>query len=148
MTAVAVGGALILMSACGGGAEKSNSEEDARSAAAAEPSVKTSDMVKSEAAATKYLSITSMQSYGAGCVNAYQCQAALAVLQPYVPPLAEALDEEAGSDPYYKDLVDLADKVSKGVQYTEPADNGAMDALLKDVVKLKEQLQEKDLGHL
>lgn len=41
-----------------------------------------------------------------------------------------------------------ASSVSKGVQYTEPADNQAMNALLKDVVKLEEQLQDKGLGHI
>ncbi|MFE6631674.1 hypothetical protein ACFVNB_31110 [Streptomyces rochei] len=72
----------------------------------------------------------------------------LTVLEPYVFPLSEALHEEVGSDPYWKSLVDLADKVSKGVQYTEPADKQAMSALLKDVVKLEEQLQDEDLGHV
>jgi hypothetical protein len=70
------------------------------------------------------------------------------VLQPYASPLSEALHEEAGKDPYYKGLVDLADKVSDGVQGTDPGDQAAMGAFLKDVVKLKEQLQEEGLGHV
>ncbi|MEU3550269.1 hypothetical protein [Streptomyces longwoodensis] len=108
--------------------------------------MKQADMLATNAAASNYERFTTQETFGGGCVNAYQCKAALNLLQPYTTPLAEALDKEAGSDPYWKGLVDLADKVSKRVQYTEPADNKAMNALLKVVVKLRDELEERDFG--
>ncbi|MFJ8719525.1 hypothetical protein ACIRD9_41245 [Streptomyces violaceus] len=34
------------------------------------------------------------------------------------------------------------------MQYTEPADNRAMNALLKEVVKLRDELGQRDFGSL
>lgn len=143
--AVALGGASLLVTACIGGDGESVVRAEEKPAAA---SVKADDMVKSEAAASQYMSITISATFGAGCVNAAQCQGALNILEPFAAPLASALEEEAGADPDWKGLVDLASAVAQGVQNTEPTDNQAMNALLKDVVKLKEQLQVKDLGHI
>jgi hypothetical protein len=146
VTAVAMGGALIGLAGCGDSEKPASAKAEAKPAAATAPTVKQADMVQTNAAASNYESFTTQESFAGGCVNVYQCKAALELLQPYTTPLAEALDEEAGSDPYWKGLVNLADKVSKGVQYTQPADNKAMNALLKDVVKLRDELEERDFG--
>lgn len=138
---------MVLMAGCGGGSggDRGAGGGGAKAAVTA-PAVEPAEMVKSQAAASRYVSFTTQEAFGPGCVNAIQCQVALNLLQPYVPPLAEALDEEAGEDPYYKGLVGLADKVAAGVQATEASDGAAMDALLKDVVKLRDRLGEYDLG--
>lgn len=140
-----MGGALIGLAGCGDSEKPAGAKAEAKPAATT-PTVKQADMVKTNAAADRYESFTTQETFGGGCVNVYQCSAALDLLQPYTTPLAEALDEEAGSDPYWRGLVDLADKVSKGVQYTEPADSQAMQALLKDVEKLRNELEERDFG--
>ncbi|MBG7702433.1 hypothetical protein HCJ76_31235 [Streptomyces sp. MC1] len=146
VAAVAVGGALIGLASCGDSDQPARTEAEGRPAAATAPTVQQADMVETNAAARNYENFTTQESFGGGCVNAYACKAALDLLRPYTTPLAEALDKEAGSDPYWKALVDLADKVSQGVQYTEPADHEAMHALLKDVVKLRDELGEHDFG--
>ncbi|MGW4824527.1 hypothetical protein ACWEP4_37785 [Streptomyces sp. NPDC004227] len=155
MSVLAVGGALVLMTACSGEAgkpsttgDKPSTTREAKPAAATAPTVKPEWMVATRAAADTYTSVTRQETLSGGCVTAHQCQAALIQLQSVAPPVAEMLHDEAGADPYYADLRDLADRVSEGVQETDPADLDAMDALLKDVTKLKERLgQEKDLGH-
>ncbi|MFE5398505.1 hypothetical protein ACFQ9U_28565 [Streptomyces sp. NPDC056568] len=144
--AVAVGGAIIGLAGCGDSDKPTSGV--AEKAPAAAPEVQLDEMVKSQAAATRFVGMTTMQSYGDGCVNAYQCQAALSLLQPYATPLAEALEEEAGEDPNWKNLVDLAEKVSAGVEYTEPADTSAVSVLLKDVKKLEQQLLERDVANI
>ncbi|MFE7215313.1 hypothetical protein ACFU93_36325 [Streptomyces sp. NPDC057611] len=158
MSVLAVGGALVLMTACSGEAAKPSTTKEAKPDAATAPTVKpdaaTAPMAKPDAmratksAALDYTNFTAGETFSGGCVTDHQCQAALISLQPLAAPVAQQLQDEAGWDPYYADLRDLADRVSEGAQETDPADLAAMDALLKDVVKLKERLdQEMDLGH-
>ncbi|WP_141359943.1 hypothetical protein [Streptomyces sp. 6-11-2] len=158
MSVLAVGGALVLMTACSGEAGKPGTTREAKTAAATAPTVKpdaaTTPTVKPDemratrSAALQYTSFTAQETFAGGCVTDHQCQATLTLLQPLAAPVAQQLHDEAGLDPYYADLRDLADKVSEGVQETDPADLAAMDALLKDIVKLKERLdKEMDLGH-
>ncbi|MFB6553555.1 hypothetical protein [Streptomyces sp. NPDC056405] len=146
VAAVAVSGALIGLAGCGDSDKPASTKTEGEPAAATGPTVKQADMVKTNAAARNYVSFTTQESFGGGCANVYMCTTALDLLQPYTTPLIEALDEETGSDPYWKGLVALADKVSQGVQYTEPADSEAMNALLKDVVALRDELGEHQLG--
>lgn len=158
ISVLAVGGALVLMTACSGQAGKSSTTREAKPTGATAPTVKpdaaTAPRVKPEemratkSAALQYTRFTASETFAGGCVTAHQCRGTLTLLQPLAAPVAQQLHDEAGWDPYYADLRDLADKVSEGVQETDPADLDAGDALLKDVVKLKERLdQEMDLGH-
>ncbi|MFJ6561751.1 hypothetical protein ACIQMV_18140 [Streptomyces sp. NPDC091412] len=148
MSVLAVGGALVLMTACSGEAGKPGTTREAKTAAATAPTVKPDEMRATRSAALQYTSFTAEETFAGGCVTDHQCQATLTLLQPLAAPVAQQLHDEAGVDPYYADLRDLADKVSEGVQETDPADLAAMDALLKDSVKLKERLdKEMDLGH-
>ncbi|MFD4976531.1 hypothetical protein [Streptomyces sp. NPDC058424] len=148
MSVLAVGGALVLVTACSGEAAKPSTTREAKPDAATAPMAKPDAMRATKSAALQYTNFTAGETFSGGCVTDHQCQAALISLQPLAAPVAQQLQDEAGWDPYYADLRDLADRVSKGAQETDPADLAAMDALLKDVVKLKERLdQEMDLGH-
>jgi hypothetical protein len=158
MSVLAVGGALVLMTACSGESGKPTTAREAKSAAATAPTVKPAtatapiekprEMWATRSAALEYTNVTKQETFSGGCVTAHQCQATLILLQRVAPSLAAMLHDEAGADPYYADLRDLADRVSDGAQQTDPADLDAGDALLKDVVKLKERLgREMDLGH-
>ncbi|MFF4764640.1 hypothetical protein [Streptomyces sp. NPDC001292] len=143
MSGLAVGGALVVMTACSGEAGKQSTTREEEPAAVTAPTVKpdttTAPRVKPDemratrSAALQYTGLTAEETYSGGCVTDQQCKAALILLQSVASPVAQQLHDEAGWDPYYADLRDLADRVSEGVQETDPADLAAMDALLKEV---------------
>ncbi|MFF4861657.1 hypothetical protein ACFY3J_07905 [Streptomyces sp. NPDC001231] len=157
ISVLAAGGALVLMTACSGEAGKPSPTGEAKPAATAPkvkpdaatvPKVKPDEMRATRSAALQYTSFAAAETFSGVCVTDHQCQATLILIQPLAAPVAQQLHDEAGADPYYADLRDLADRVSKGVQETDAADLAAMDAVLKDVMKLKERLDhEMDLGH-
>ncbi|MFI9603835.1 hypothetical protein ACIHCX_28975 [Streptomyces sp. NPDC052043] len=148
VSVLVVGGVLVLVTGCSGVAGKPGVTREAQPAVVTVPKAKPDAMRATKSAALQYTSFTAEESFSGGCASEHQCKAALMGLQSVASPVAEQLHDEAGWDPYYADLSDLADRVSEGVQKADPADPAAMDALLKDVMKLRERLDhEMDIGH-
>ncbi|MFI9256026.1 hypothetical protein [Streptomyces sp. NPDC053069] len=107
MTAVAVGGALIVLAGCGGSDKPVSTKADAKPTTSLRPSVPSSDMVKSTEAALALNQLLPGDDVNA-CYSEVQCDAAAVRIRDFVRDVQVAIVTEVGSDPYYQPLVDEA----------------------------------------